>query len=203
MSVNEDYGPLTQLIGSWYGDSGLDIAPTPIDADQSNIDTAGNGEEQNPFYETLVFTPVGEVVNAESQSLMALHYRKQVSRKSTQLVFHDESGYWLYDRQTQAILQSFSIPRGVCVLARGHYRHPSEQTTNASSLLIEVSALREQQEIIESSFLKMHAQTLSFTHQIKLNENSLYYQHTTLLEIYQRRFHHLDENTLTRQQTTT
>ena len=42
MSDNDfDYGPLTNLIGTWNGDKGMDIAPEP------------DGTEHNPYYETI------------------------------------------------------------------------------------------------------------------------------------------------------
>ncbi len=49
-----DYGPLRQLIGTWTGRGGLDIAPEP------------DGTERNPYYETIVFEAGGDVTNAES-----------------------------------------------------------------------------------------------------------------------------------------
>ena len=38
-----DYGPMQQLIGTWRGQGGLDIAPEP------------DGSENNPYYETIIF----------------------------------------------------------------------------------------------------------------------------------------------------
>ena len=47
-----DYGPLAVLIGVWEGDRGEDIAPEP------------EGEENNPYYETIVFEAIGEIGRA-------------------------------------------------------------------------------------------------------------------------------------------
>ena len=55
MSDRIDYGPLEALIGTWEGDRGVDISPEP------------DGTEENPYYETLSFTAIGDVENAESQ----------------------------------------------------------------------------------------------------------------------------------------
>ncbi len=49
-----DYGPLAGLIGVWKGDKGLDVAPEP------------DGSENNPYHETITFTAIGDVTNAES-----------------------------------------------------------------------------------------------------------------------------------------
>ena len=92
-----DYGPLTKLIGVWYGDKGMDIAPEP------------DGTEENPYYETFTFTEGGSVTNAESQVLSVLHYRRIVTRKSDNGVFHDETGYWLWDARDKVIIHSLSI----------------------------------------------------------------------------------------------
>jgi hypothetical protein len=54
MNDNElDYGPLTGLIGTWTGDKGTDIAPEP------------DGTENNPYYETITYTAIGDVEDAE------------------------------------------------------------------------------------------------------------------------------------------
>lgn len=83
-SENIDYGPLTELIGIWRGGKGLDLAPEP------------GGTERNPYYETITYTAIGDVTNAESPTLAALHYREIVQRKSNDEVFHDETGYWMW-----------------------------------------------------------------------------------------------------------
>ena len=56
-SSDIDFGPLTGLIGQWEGNKGMDVAPEP------------EGSEENPFYETIIFSKVGRVQNAESQNL--------------------------------------------------------------------------------------------------------------------------------------
>ena len=63
----------------------MDVAPEP------------DGTEHNPFYEQLLFEPIGTVTNAEQQTLAALRYHQVVLRKSNDKVFHNETGYWLWD----------------------------------------------------------------------------------------------------------
>jgi len=58
-----DYGPLRALIGVWKGEKGIDVAPEP------------DGSENNPYYETMTFTAIGDVTNAESQVLAAIYSR--------------------------------------------------------------------------------------------------------------------------------
>lgn len=61
-----DYGPLQGLIGTWKGDKGVDVAPAP------------EGSEKNLYYETIRFSEVGALTNAESQVLSVVHYRQIV-----------------------------------------------------------------------------------------------------------------------------
>ena len=118
-----DYGPLAELIGVWEGDKGLDVAPEP------------DGVENNPFYETITFTAGGDVTNAESQVLTLLHYHQIVKRKSNDKVFHDETGYWMWDAERKLLMHSLSIPRAVSLIAGGEDQKPSEHGLNLVKLL--------------------------------------------------------------------
>ncbi|GAB4137768.1 MAG: hypothetical protein Fur0037_03070 [Planctomycetota bacterium] len=94
-----DYGPLEAFLGVWKGDKGLDVTPDP------------KGEEINPFHETITFTAIGDATNAEEQVLAAVHYRQIVKRKSNDEVFHDATGYWMWDGKAGTLMHSLAIPR--------------------------------------------------------------------------------------------
>ncbi len=185
MTNAPDYGPLTGLIGTWKGDRGLDIAPDP------------EGREENPYYETIVFDPVGEVTNADSQHLVALHYLQIVQRKADDGVFHHQSGYWMWDAEGQTLMQSITIPRGVCVLAGGRWDGERDDEGN---LLIEVSAELEGSGwgLVQSPFMNAQARTTAFVHRLHLGQDHLRYREITRLEIYRGRFEHEDANELVR-----
>ncbi len=178
-----DYGPLTGLIGAWKGDKGLDVAPEP------------DGAENNPYYETIIFEAIGDVTNAESQTLTALHYRQIVHRKSTDDVFHDETGYWLWDSRSETIMHSFTIPRAVCVLAGG--KHTGAKNEDGS-VTLEVSAGIDdaQWNIIQSPFMQSNARTTAFRHRITVGNGKLSYSETTIVDIYGKVFEHTDDNEL-------
>ena len=178
-----DYGPLAALIGVWKGDKGTDIAPEP------------EGTEVNPYLETLSFSAIGDVTNAGTQTLAVLHYRQIVRRKSDQQVFHDESGYWMWDAASQTIMHSLTIPRGVCILAGGHAPSASDKC-----ITLEVAAAADHPDwhIIQSPFMREKACTTAFRHHITVDGNTLHYVETTMLDIYGKAFEHRDENTLTR-----
>lgn len=178
-----DYGPLTDLIGVWKGDKGMDIAPEP------------DGTEENPYYETITYTEGGDLTNAESQVLSVVHYRQIVKRKSNDEVFHDETGYWLWDAKEQVIMHSLVIPRAVCLLAGSKYKELRDED---GDLIIEVSAGLEDKDwgIIQSPFMRDNAKTTGFNQRIKVGNGKMTYSETTMLEIYGRTFEHTDENVL-------
>ena len=177
-----DYGPLTALVGTWRGDSGMDVAPDP------------DGREENPYFETIVFTPIGEVTNANREVLVGFRYHQCVSRKSTGLPFHDQVGYWLWDAATGTVMQSLLIPRAVGVLATG-------RASGSRPVVLEVAATGEGADggVVESRFMRDHARTVAFRHRVIVDGATLTYEETTIVDIYGRRFEHTDTNTLTRE----
>jgi hypothetical protein len=184
--VYEDcnYGPLACLLGVWTGDSGDDVAPEP------------DGDEINPYYETLTFEAAGDVTNAEEQTLSVVHYRQVVSRIATGKVFHDQVGYWLWDSASGIIVQTLTIPRAVTLLAGGRAIIQNDST------ILRVRAKEGSADwgIIQSPFMQGKARTLEFRHDLTVRGDELTYDETTVLEIYGKpRYLHTDQNTLKRQ----
>ncbi|NOX76507.1 MAG: FABP family protein [Gammaproteobacteria bacterium] len=178
-----NYGPLAGLIGVWKGDKGLDVAPEP------------DGSENTPYHETITFTAIGDVTNAESQVLAVLHYRQIVQRKADDSVFHDETGYWMWDPRTSTIMHSLVIPRAVCVLAGGKY---DGADTDNGDVVLEVAANVDDSDwrIIQSPFMQENARTTGFRHRITVNNGKLSYSETIMLDIYGKVFEHTDNNEL-------
>lgn len=185
MSDKLDYGPLEALFGTWQGDKGMDIAPEP------------EGAEENPYYETITFTPVGDVTNAESQLLTAVYYLQVVQRKSNDEVFHHQAGYWMWDAASNMVMQSLTIPRGVCVLAAGRWNGERDEEGRT---VIEVIARLGDEDwgVIQSPFMRDNARTVEFSHHIKVGEGVFSYSETTYVDIYDQLFEHKDSNELTR-----
>lgn len=181
-----DFGPLAGLVGVWKGDKGIDIAPEP------------DGAETSPYYETITFTAGGDVDNAESQNLVFVHYRQIVQRKSNDEIFHDETGYWIWDARNQLVMHSLTIPRGVSIIAGGNH----SGTTNADgSIIFDVMAAEEDPDwqILQSPFMRDNARTTKFHHVINVNADGLSYFETTTVNIYGKIFEHTDQNILIRQ----
>jgi hypothetical protein len=179
-----DYGPLNLLIGTWKGDKGMDIAPQE------------EGQEENPYYETIVFEKAGDVENAGKQTLVIVRYHLSVREKANDKTSHDQVGYWLWDKENKTIMNSLTIPRGVSVIAGGIF--------NASENVIEATfnvSAKEGEEwgIVQSPFMKNNAKTTGFMQELTVNANELSYSQTMVLDIYGRKFEHKDENCLRRQ----
>jgi len=181
-----NYGPLAALVGVWEGDRGVDRAPEP------------DGEERNPYYETITYVPAGDVTNAERQTLSVVRYHQVVSRKSNNEVFHDQVGYWLWDPADDTIVESFTIPRGVAVVAGGKLAQPQDLS---GELVFEVAADASSPEfgIVQAPFMFKQARTTAFTHTITVKGDAMSYTESTLLDIYDKKgYDHKDLNTLQR-----
>ena len=181
-----DYGPLAALVGTWRGDKGVDRAPEP------------DGEERNPFYEVIRFEAAGDVTNAEQQTLSVVRYHQVVSRKSNDEVFHDQVGYWLWDPADGTLIETFTIPRGVAVVAGGKLGQPDDL---AAELVFEVAAEAGSPDcgIVQAPFMFKQARTTAFQHTVTVSGDQMRYSETTVLDIYDKTgYEHTDVNTLTR-----
>ena len=182
MSNDIDYGPLTPLIGTWQGDGGMDVAPED------------DGPRHSPYYETMVFEAAGDVDNADTQELVIVRYHQVVSRKKNDKVFHNESGYWMWDQAADTIIQTLSIPRGLSLVAGGSYSKLED------GVKFDVSAAKDDADfgIVEAPFLQQHASTNRFVRTLTVRGDQLSYHQTTFLNIYDGPFEHTDENVLKR-----
>lgn len=182
-----DYGPLAVLIGKWFGDKGVDRVPEP------------DGEERNAYHEVIEFSAIGDVTNAEKQTLAIVRYHQVVSRKSNDEVFHDQIGYWTWDSSSNALVQTFIIPRGVAVVAEGVLA-PANSPDEPLKFSVRASEASGLPEIAQSSFMQQNARTTAFSIDMEVQGDTLKYTQTTVLDIYGRSaLDHTDLNTLQRQ----
>lgn len=177
-----DYGPLHQLIGSWRGETGLDVAPEP------------DGEDKHAYYDEITITPSGAATNAEEQNLVCVKYHQVVRKRNNGKVFHDQVGHWIYEPATGMIVHSLSIPRAVCVLAGGELKQNGDET------VFDVKAIAGNDSfgIVQSPFMLEKAKTTAFHMVLKISGDTLSYEETTSLDIYGRQFEHTDGCELTR-----
>ena len=178
-----DYGPLAQLIGKWVGNKGLDDAPD-----------ANANSDKTSYTDEIVFTASGPAENAEEQNLVSIKYHHVVRKLENGKVFHDQIGHWVYEKNTNIIMHSLSIPRAVCLLAGGKY----QENNGASIFNVEANAGSETYGIVQSPFMLEKAKTKAFKINLSVKNNELNYHEVTSLHIYGKDFEHVDKSTLFR-----
>lgn len=182
-NLDEVLGPLKLFVGKWVGDSGHDVSPEE------------DGVERNDYRELLEFKVVGDVTNAEEQTLGIVQYEQVVHRIRDNKLIHHQLGYLTWDAENQTICNSFTIPRRMSVLAGGNV----EYVDNKMIMFVEAENGSDGWGITEAAFLRNKANTRRFSQTIELEGDQLRYQQTTRVDIYgQKSFEHTDENTLTR-----
>lgn len=176
-----NYGPLALLVGKWYGDRGMDVVPE------------SDGIEKSPYFETIICEEAGDVTNAEQQVLSVIRYHQVVTRKSTNKVFHDQVGYWMWCEATGQVTHSLVIPRAVAVISEG-------MASEANGIVtLTVQTLAGTNAIAESTFMATKAKTTAFMLEMKVSNEELSYNQTTKLDIYGKHdIDHTDRNKLTR-----
>jgi hypothetical protein len=178
----EKLGPLGPLAGTWEGDQGIDIAPTP------------NGAVESHFRERMVLDPFGPVSNRE-QDLYALRYSTTAWRIGEDEAFHEELGYWLWDPANCQVIRTFMVPRGVCVMAGGRVE------PGARSFRLAAEAGSEVYGALSNPFLYRSANTDHYEVTVTLNDDGTFsYEEDTVLNFapLDKIFHHTDGNTLSR-----
>lgn len=178
-----DYGPLAQLLGKWVGSKGMDNAPD-----------ANANPDKTAFTDEITFTVSGPSENAEEQNLVSIKYHHVVRKLENGRIFHDQIGHWLYEKETNSIMHSLSIPRGVCLLAGGQY----EESNGESIFSVEARAGSQTYGIAQSPFMLEKATTKAFRMRLTVKGNKLKYHEVTSLHIYGKDFEHTDESSLTR-----
>lgn len=181
--VVSEYGPLQGLIGRWSGNRGVDLAPEE------------DGPERNVYHETIEFSPVEPLDNAGEQFLATVQYRQQVIRSRDGKPLHDQTGYWIWEQDTNAIMHSFCIPRGLALVAGGAYYQADDR------IVFDVKAEKDSSSwaIAQSPLLQQKALTRAFQQQMILQQDKLIYRQTTDLFIYDQKFEHTDDSLLYRQ----
>jgi hypothetical protein len=174
-------GPLTRLAGVWEGKKGVDLNPK------------ADGPERRVYLERIEMQPIDPQANGP-QLFYGLRYHVHVNTPEEDIAFHDQVGYWLWDRATGLILQSLTIPRGQALLAGGAARPDGS---------LSVSARRGSTEhgIASTAFLEYAFRTDAYELTVTFNPDGgwSYVSDTTLMVRGRTEpFRHRDVNTLTK-----
>ncbi|HVU19921.1 MAG TPA: heme-binding beta-barrel domain-containing protein [Rhizomicrobium sp.] len=173
-------GPLRRLAGIWESAKGVDLNPKAA------------GPERRNYIERIEMQPIDPQANGP-QLLYGLRYHAHINTPEEDITFHDQVGYWLWERETGLVMQSLTIPRGQTALSVGHAK-PGDNT-------IVVSAARGQTNygICSTDFLEYAFRTDSFRLEITFNpDGSWSYVSDTMLKVRGQNelFRHRDVNTL-------
>lgn len=172
-------GPLRRLAGTWESAKGVDLNPK------------ADGPERREYIERIDMQPIDPQANGP-QLLYGLRYHVHINTAEEDITFHDQVGYWLWEKEAGLVMQSLTIPRGQIVLASGHAK-PDDNT-------LVVTATRGQMNygICSTDFLEYAFRTDSYRLEITFNaDGSWSYVSDTMLSVRgQKEFKHRDVNTL-------
>jgi len=173
-------GPLRRLAGTWESAKGVDLNPKAA------------GPERREYIERIDMQPIDPQSNGP-QLLYGLRYHVHINTAEEDITFHDQVGYWLWEKETGLVMQSLTIPRGQIVLASGHAKPDDGRLV--------VTATRGQMNygICSTDFLEYAFRTDSYRLEITFNaDGSWSYVSDTMLSVRGQKepFRHRDVNTL-------
>ncbi|MGE3609548.1 MAG: heme-binding beta-barrel domain-containing protein [Bacteriovoracaceae bacterium] len=183
------YGPLRFLIGTWEskGLTGENQAP---DTDRKT--------ENTKFRQMMTFGPIGDVKNHE-QVLFVLRYHTKAWEEGkhgpNDKHFHEEVGYFIWDKAHRQVMKSFIVPRGVSVNAGGDADQDATEFKLSATLGSSVYG------ICSNKFLDEEFQSVRYDVKFEMiDENTFSYEENTQIKIkgQSRLFDHIEKNTLTR-----
>ncbi len=178
--IIKNLGPLAPLAGTWEGDEGIDI---------SRIHSK---ETETRFREQSILVPLGPVRNGP-QELYGLRYSMTAWRLGEDDPFHEEVGYWLWDKDRKQVLRCFMVPRGVLVNAGG------DAEVDSKSFHLSATVGSETYGILSNKYLDESYKTKAYLLDVTIHDDRKFsYQEDTQLwiPINQAIFHHTDQNTL-------
>jgi hypothetical protein len=175
-------GPLRRLAGIWEGLRGVDINPK------------AEGPEQRDYLERIEMQPIDPQANGP-QLFYGLRYHVHINTPEEDITFHDQVGYWLWERATGLVLQTLAIPRGQIAIAAGRAE------PDATRLVLEAKRGETEYGICSTTFLDLAFRTDSYRITVDFHEDGSWsYVSDTSLMVKGRDapFLHRDRNTLTK-----
>ena len=120
--LNDELGPLSELVGTWMG-TGWNLIAVPDKTRQKPFLLL-----RAPVIETLTVAPLGGAVpnrgDSETQLIFGVQYEQRISSAVDNKPLHVENGMWLLvDGQDGLIARQSSVPHGDAILALGSAFH--------------------------------------------------------------------------------
>jgi len=141
MSNENNLGPLSQLVGQWYGNSGKDCFPGP----------PGMGSIISEYTELMNFIPIAPVQNGPQQTLYGVQFTTVLTGAKYLQQQHQESGYYLWDPNNKTIINTFAIPRGEALMASGGVIPWSGGNVSLPSSFTDTSAGKQAKELFDQA----------------------------------------------------
>ena len=184
MSEQIEYGPLRFLIGKWesQGFKGENRAPDP-----------DRRVENTKFRQEMIFEPIGDVENHE-QLLYALRYHTKAWEEGDDAdPFHEEVGYFIWDKTNRQVMKSFIVPRGIAVNAGG------EADINATEFKVFAELGSHTYGLCSNKFLDEEFQSISYEIEFAFTDiDEFEYKENTRIKIkgQDQIFDHIESNIL-------
>lgn len=180
------YGPLRFYIGKWQSEGylGENRAPDP----NRNV-------ENTKFKQEMEFEPIGDVGNHEQLLYVLRYHTKAWEKGNDERPFHEEVGYFIWDKLNRQVLKSFIVPRGIAVNAGG------TADENATEFGVSADLGSATYGICSNKFLDSEFQTVSYRVKFKfIDEDCFTYDENTRIKIKGKAkiFDHTEKNTLKR-----
>ena len=183
---DKNYGPLRFYIGKWESDGfkGANKAPAP-----------DRGVENTKFRQEMIFEPIGDVSNHE-QLLYVLRYHTKAWEEGSSIEdgpFHEEVGYFIWDKANRQVMKSFIVPRGIAVNAGG------DAESDSTEFMVKAELGSNTYGVCSNKFLDDEFQTVSYEIKFSfIDENTFTYDENTRIKMKGRDdiFDHTESNTL-------
>lgn len=141
----------------------------------------------------MIFEPIGDVENHE-QLLYALRYHTKAWEQGDDGgPFHEEVGYFIWDKNNRQVMKSFIVPRGIAVQAGG------ESDINATEFKVTAKLGSTTYGISSNQFLDEEFQTVQYDIKFEfIDEDKFCYDEKTQLKIKgeDKIFDHTEKNIL-------
>lgn len=178
-------GPLTPLVGEWEGDVGVDLSYHNKDDETS----------ETSYFEKAWFKPIPIQENGQ-QVLEGLKFQMTAWRHGEEAMdpFHDEVGYFLWEKKTRQVIRNVVFGRGIAILAGGD-AGPRDKT-----LHFKATPGDPNYGILQNKYLSGRAELMAFDGTFTFNDDgSFSYQQTLILKLAAtggKEMKHTDQNTL-------
>lgn len=178
----KNLGPLRAMAGVWQGTRGLDVKPK------------AEGAKKQAYVERMELQPIDPQTNGP-QLLYGLRYYIHIVKPDQVKTYHEQVGYWLWEPDTETIMHTLTIPRGMTVMATGKAAAAAREFELVATHGDEHFGIR------SSPFLDYAFKTVEFRIKVSFNDDGTWmYEEDTVLQIkgQSELFHHTDRNTLTK-----